>query len=295
MNPTSKSVTSEVRSPLSDVNKASFDIGQRMPDFGLLPLGALFVLTLRQHLRGRRLLVLSLLFLLPSVLAAIASLTPHSPPPEHLEFAFVFNLIPLALATLTALLYAAGIIQDEVEEQTLTYLLMRPLPRWALYLTKLVVTMLVTMVLTGVFTTLTLVVIYWNTDQLLGEVLPWRALKIASLLALALAAYCSLFGAIGLLLRRSMIVGLAYIIVFEGLLSGFVAVARQLTVMYYFRLLVLYWLDPPDGAIWKLDLDNSPSATRCVNTLLAATAVFALVSAAVMMRREFRMKTPDGS
>ena len=99
--------------------------------FDLTALAALFVLTLRQHLRGRRLLVLSLLFLLPSVLVAIVYLTMHAPPPGHLEFVFVFNLIPHVLATLTALLYAAGIIQDEIEEQTLTYLLLRPLPRWA--------------------------------------------------------------------------------------------------------------------------------------------------------------------
>src|SRR5438552_4914322 len=80
--------------------------------FDLTALWALFVLALRQHLRGRRLLVLSLLFLLPSVLAAIVRFAPHPPPPEHLEFVFVFNLIPHALATLTALLYAAGIVQD---------------------------------------------------------------------------------------------------------------------------------------------------------------------------------------
>src|SRR5216683_5772972 len=124
----------------------------------LTALAALFVLTLRQHLRGRRLIVLSVLFLLPSVLAVIVKITAGSPPPGELEFAFVFNLIPHALVTLTALLYAAGIVRDEVEEQTLTYLLLRPLPRWALYVTKLLVTWLVTSVLTAVFTTLTFVV-----------------------------------------------------------------------------------------------------------------------------------------
>src|SRR5215472_13555682 len=135
--------------------------------FDLSALAALAVLTLRQNLRGRRLLVLSLLFLLPSVLAIVIQLAnPHPPPPEILEFAFIFNLIPHALAPLTALLYAAGIIQDEVEEQTLTYLLTRPLPRWALYITKLAVTWLTTSILTGVFTTLTLVVLYWNTPEL---------------------------------------------------------------------------------------------------------------------------------
>ena len=63
---------------------------------------------------------------------------------RNLQFAFVFNLIPHALVPLAALLYATGIIQDEVEEQTLTYLLLRPLPRWALYLIKLLATMLMT-------------------------------------------------------------------------------------------------------------------------------------------------------
>src|SRR5436190_9479707 len=130
--------------------------------FDLTALWALFVLTLRQHVRGRRLLVLSLLFLLPSVLAAIVRFAPHPPPPEHLEFVFVFNLIPHALATLTALLYAAGIIQDEIEDQTMAYLLARPLPRWALYVTKLAVAFIVTSVITVVFTVLTLVVVYWN-------------------------------------------------------------------------------------------------------------------------------------
>jgi ABC-2 type transport system permease protein len=274
------------------LGKRSSPLGK---SFDPTALGALFVLTLRQHLRGRRLLVLSLLFLLPSVLVAIVYLTMHAPPPEQLEFVFVFNLIPHALATLTALLYAAGIIQDEIEEQTLTYLLLRPLPRWALYLTKLAVTILVTATLTGVFTTLALVVIYWNTDQLLGEVLPWRALKIAGLLALAQVAYCSLFGAIGLFMRRSLIAGLVYIIVFEGLLVSFVAVARQLTVMYYFRLLAIDWLNPPDSKEWNFDLTTAPSPGRCVLILLATSAVFALLGAALMMRREFRMKTPEGS
>ena len=258
-------------------------------------LGALFVLTLRQHLRGRRLLVLALLFALPSVLAAVVRLAPHPPPPGHLEFGFVFNLIPHALATLAALLYSAGIIQDEVEEQTLTYLLARPLTRWALYLTKLIVTFLVTATLTSAFTILALVVIHWNTPELWNTVLPGRALRVAGLMTLAQAGYCSLFGVLGLITRRSLIVGLAYIVAFEGLLASFESVARHLTMMYYFRVLSLRWLDPTDGKSWSIDLATAPSARTCVFTLLGASAFFALLGAAMMAKREFRMKTPEGS
>jgi ABC-2 type transport system permease protein len=258
-------------------------------------LASLFVLTLRQHLRGRRLFVLSLLFILPSVLALIVRLVPYPPPSAELEFAFISNLIPHALATLAALLYAAGVIQDEVEEQTLTYLLLRPLPRWALYLTKLLASILTTSLLTGVFTTLAFVVIYWNTPELWGDVLPGRALKTAALLALAQAAYCSVFAAISLFTRRSLIAGIVYIIVFEGLLANIEMVTRRLTVMYYFRVLSLRWLDVPLGKEWSIDLDTAPSSLDSVLTLLAACAVFMLIGALMMMRREFRMKTPEGS
>jgi ABC-2 type transport system permease protein len=263
--------------------------------FDLSALAALAVLTLRQHLRGRRLLILSLLFLLPSVLAAVTRFARHPPPPEHLEFVLIFNFIPHALATLTALLYAAGIIQDEVEEQTLTYLLLRPLPRWALYVTKLAVTVVVTSVLTGVFTVLAYVVIYWNTAGLWGDVLPGRALKTAALLALAQVGYCSLFGTLSLLTRRSLLVGLGYIVAIEGLLANFESVVRRLTVMYYFRVLAVRWLEPPDSKVWSIDLDKAPGAGECVLTLLAASAAITLLGMVLMMRQEFRMKTPEGS
>jgi ABC-2 type transport system permease protein len=250
---------------------------------------------MRQQLRGRRLLVLSLLFLLPSVLATVVQLAPHPPPPEHLEFAFVFNLIPHALAPLIALLYAAGIIQDEVEGQTLTYLLLRPLPRWALYLTKLLVTMLVTAGLTAIFTVLAFTVLYATKSELWGEALAGRVLKTVTLLALAQTAYCSVFAGVGLWTRRSLVAGLAYIIAFEGLLANFDSVARRLTVMYYFRVLSIRWIEPPDARAWSINLATAPSAGACLLTLLGASTVFGLVGALLMMRREFRMKTPEGS
>jgi ABC-2 type transport system permease protein len=235
------------------------------------------------------------LWLLPAVLAAVVRLAPHGPDLGELEFAFVFNLIPHALATLTALLYAAGMIQDEVEEQTLTYLLLRPLPRWALYVTRFAATWLVTSLLTGAFTVLTLVVISWDTPALWGDVLPGRALKIVALLALAQAGYCSLFGALGLLTRRSLLAGLAYIVACEGLLANFPLVTRLLTVMYYFRVLARRWLEPTGSAVWSIDLATAPSAGQCVLTLAEASAALVLLGAVLMQRREFRMKTPDGS
>jgi ABC-2 type transport system permease protein len=261
----------------------------------LRALVALFVLTLRQHVRGRRLLVVSLLFALPSVLAAVVGLTSrHAHSAAMLEFAFVFNLIPHAIAPLAALLYAVGMIQDDVEEQTLTYLLLRPLPRWALYLVKLSATILVTSMLTVVFTTAALAVIALTASGPDTAGLIGRELKMAVLLGLMQVAYCGLFGFLGLLMRRSFIWGVGYIFVMEGLLASFNTVARRLTMMYYFRVLVLRWLDPAYEREWAITLATAPEARTCVLTLLGTGVVSAIVAAIFFVGREYRMKTPEG-
>src|SRR5262249_9367427 len=95
--------------------------------FNLLALGTLFQLTLRQNARGRRVLIFSFLFLMPAILAFFAHMNNPNADVTYLELGIIFYLIPHALLPLIALVYSAGIIQDEVEEQTLTYLLVRPL------------------------------------------------------------------------------------------------------------------------------------------------------------------------
>jgi ABC-2 type transport system permease protein len=260
-------------------------------------LATLFVLTLRQHIRGRRLLVLSLLFALPSALAAVVSLLSHFPPPAaEVQFVFIFNFIPHALAPLAALLYATGIIQDEVEEQTLTYLLVRPLPRWAIYIVKLLATLLVVSALTAVFTAITYAVIAVTRSNPIDAELMRQALKTSAALALAEAGYCGLFGLLGLLMRKSLFVGVFYIFLFEGLLASFDTVMRRMTVMYYFRVLVLRWLNPANGARdWAINLTTAPDVQTCVWTLASVGVVLMMLAAMLFSVREFRMKTPEGS
>jgi ABC-2 type transport system permease protein len=257
-------------------------------------LGTLFELTLRQHLRGRRWLILSLLFALPSVVAALANLTPRRPPPAGaLDFALAFNLMPHALAPLAALLYAAGIIRDEAEEQTLTYLYLRPLPRWTIYAVKLLATLLVTCLLTAVFTMVLLVTIPLTGQEPVTQEMMERALTTTGLLALLQVSYCAGFGLLGLITRRSLIVGIGYIILFEGLLATLDTVIRRLTAMYYFRVLVLRWLDPPLGKEWSINLDTAPSASTCVLVLLGTGLILTAAASWLFTVREFRMKTPE--
>ena len=94
-------------------------------------------ITVARQNRGIRLLVLAVLFALPIAFALLIRRyqTPYRPDP--VESCLLFGLIFPALVPLAALLLASGMVQDDIEEQTLTYLLIRPIPRWAIYLAKL--------------------------------------------------------------------------------------------------------------------------------------------------------------
>jgi ABC-2 type transport system permease protein len=267
----------------------------------LAAMGELFWLTLRQHTHGRRLFVLVLLLALPCGLAILLRSLSRPAPVDILEFTLVFGLIPHALAPLTALLYAAGMIQDEVEGQTLTYLLLRPLPRWAVYVTKWVATILICIGLIGFFTLALYMAIYWSTPELWGEIIPGRALKTVAALGLAQLGYCSLFGSLGLLVRHSLIAGVAYIVLLEGVIANVEFVGRTLTVVYHFRVLILRWLDLPDllqrqwSSAWQLDFAKMPHASSCVATVAIASLAVTIFSALWFSSSEFTVKTPERS
>ena len=104
---------------------------------------ALFSMTLLRQAKSRRLLVLAALYGLPIAFTLLFRYHDVGWPtgirgqvafyaPTLAELALVLNMIPVTLLPLTALVFASGMIQDEVEEQTITYLLVRPLPRWSM-------------------------------------------------------------------------------------------------------------------------------------------------------------------
>jgi ABC-2 type transport system permease protein len=251
-------------------------------------------ITIARQNRGLRLLVLVALFALPIVFAVLIRSYNPTYRPAPVESGLIFGLIFPALVPLSALLLASGMVQDDVEEQTLTYLLIRPIPRWAIYLAKLLGTVLVSWVRAAIFTVGTLVAVYWGDSPLMGPVLRERAVIVAALLALALSAYSAIFGALSLWIRRTLVFGAIYIVAFEGIFGGIDFVLREATIIYYIRVLAVRWLDIP-GADWSIDPSTAVSASTCVIVLLSVIAAFAALGAITFATREFRVKTPEGN
>ncbi len=279
------------------------------PGWRLRAYWTLYLLTLRQHLHGRRWMVMAVLFLVPALLAFLLRSTAVDAPPVMLEFLLVFMFIPQALLPLVALLYASGIIQDEQEEQTITYLLIRPIPRWALYAVKLVATLTTTVVLVIVFTVLTFGAIYFGSNVDAPEAVN-RCVMAVLIHSLAVVTYCSLFGVFSLLTSRILVVGVLYMAFVEGLLANLPFGVRLITVIYHARIIAFRTMDfigprPGGGSenyaaeAWQFDLRKDPHLLEHpqLNTSLAAlvlaSLVCALMAAWLCSRREFHVKTPE--
>src|SRR5262245_25727802 len=200
--------------------------------FNLTALWTLYSLTFRQHLHGRRWMVMTVGFLLAAGLAILIRATAPRAPSVAVEFMLTYMLIPQALLPLLALVYASGIIQDEQEEQTLTYLVIRPIPKWAMYVTKLLATITTTVLLTALFTVLMYAAIYLGTDAPISDVLR-RCVKTVGIHCLAVTCYCCLFSLMSLLTKWTLIVGILYTAIFEGLFANLPFGIRLATVIYY--------------------------------------------------------------
>ncbi|HMP02236.1 MAG TPA: ABC transporter permease [Gemmatales bacterium] len=266
---------------------------------------ALLRLSLAGLSRLRRLISLCLLFALPMLLAALpriaASLRGRPLDPlalTEIEFVFAFVLLPHAVVPLAALLFGSGMINDEIEDQTLTYLLIRPLQRWSIYAVKLLASVLLVIFLCALFVPPLLFMIWWgqpSVDVPLAELVA-RIGRLLVICSLAAFAYTAIFGCLGILVRRILIVGAVYIIVFEGLLASIPFVLREFTVMYYLRVLMLSWLHIPEAARhWGLEVDVIPEAASCVVTLLVVGTLATAFACYLFSVREFRLKTPEGT
>ncbi|MFU8851629.1 ABC transporter permease [Micromonospora sp. SL1-18] len=135
-------------------------------------------------------------------------------------------LVGLGLAVVlpvVALIVGTGVLGAEIDDGTVVHILTKPLPRWQIVLPKLAVA-------TGV-SAATVAVPLYVAGVLAESVRLGLALAAAS--ALGALAYSALFLALSLLTRRPVLLGLVYVLIWEGLLGRFVDGTKVLSIQQW--------------------------------------------------------------
>ncbi|MEV0715070.1 ABC transporter permease subunit [Asanoa sp. NPDC050611] len=127
------------------------------------------------------------------------------------------------LLPIVALIVGTGVLGAEIDDGTITHILSKPLARWRIVVPKLLVAIAVTAV--------TAAVPFYIVGALASGPRLGLGLVVGSTVGAIL--YCTIFVALSLMSRRPVLLGLVYVIVWEGLLSNLVSGTRVLSVQQY--------------------------------------------------------------
>ncbi|KRV47437.1 hypothetical protein AQ490_07005 [Wenjunlia vitaminophila] len=180
-------------------------------------------LTLRGVLGRRR---TALLVILPVLLVVIAAAVQAMTDVEDRTIRDV--LAGFAVGTvvpLVGVIAGTGTIGPEIDDGSIVYLLSKPVSRFKIILTKLLVAASVTLTFAAVPTFIAGLVLAGADGQV--AVAYGLAAVVASI------AYSSIFLLLGVVTRHAVVVGLVYALVWEGLFCGLIEGARTLSVLQW--------------------------------------------------------------
>jgi ABC-2 type transport system permease protein len=228
-------------------------------------------ITLRALLNRRRTLLLALI----GVLLVLATVLYRFGNPSDTDSLDVtrqllgdFGLA--VLLPLVAVIVGTAAIGSELDDGTIVYLLAKPIPRWRIVVVKLIVAWLVVLIL--VVPAIVLAGLIGHQDA---------SLAVGYSLAAAFGAleYTAVFLALSLVTSRALVIGLAYVVVWEGVVAGLFAGTRVLSIRQH----ALAVADALGG-------EGAAPAELGVAVAIAAGIVVALLAAALAIRRLERVE-----
>jgi len=185
--------------------------------------GVVAGITLRQLLSRRRTLLLLLLGGVLVLVAVVFRLAGEEARALPFTSGLLSDLGVATLMPLVALLFGTGAMGAEIEDGTAVFLLAKPLSRRTIVLTKLVVAAACSVALTcGPMLLAGLIAAGGLGDGLV--------IGLVAGAAIGSALYCAVFVALGLVTRRALVFGLAYVLIWEGLLASLFAGTQTFSI-----------------------------------------------------------------
>ena len=169
-----------------------------------------------------------LLFVLPLVLLGLAGLIRGLAGQDPRISVNVLTSLGLTVVVpLVALLATTGLLAPEIDDGSVAYLLAKPISRHTIVLSKLLVAV-------GCVAVFAVVPMFVAALILLSSE-PGLALGFAAGSLAGGAAYCAFFAFLSVLTRHAVVIGLLYLLVWEGLLGGLLDGVRWLSVTRWAR------------------------------------------------------------
>lgn len=244
-------------------------------------MGAILALTLRQIASVRRLLIVGLLAILPVALTILVTMLDEldrgsDGDVDDFIAVVIAGLIVGVVLPIVSMALAAPAFGDDVEDGTLSFIALTPIPRWRIALAKLAAPVIIAAPVAAIGGVVTAYV------GLQGDI--QASLAVGAGLLLGAAAYCSIFTWAGLMTTRAISLGIVYVFLWEGLASALIPGVKYLSVSAY-TVSIMIRLDEERMAVEAL----SDGAIGFPAALISLAAVVAALYALSV----WRLRTMD--
>ncbi len=223
---------------------------------------AIVRVTVRALLGRRRAVLMLLLAAVPVLVGMLARLHGLSGNPATRTAGTLEPVIVATLLPLLALVFGTAALGAELEDGSAIHLLTKPVARWRIVAAKILAAAPVVAVIVGAATVLTGLLIGGEGDGV-GVTLSFAAgVLVGSLL------YVTLFVALSILTGRALVIGLLYVLIWEGMLAGLFEGTRVLSIRQYVLSMVAA-IDPSNTV-------GSASTLSTPTAIVGAVAVLAV-------------------
>ena len=184
-------------------------------------------ITLRQLMGRRRTLLLLLLSALP-ILLAFAFRASDTLSVERFTRTSFNGITVTILMPLVAILFGAGAFGAEIDDGTIVYLLAKPLGRVWIVLAKALTAAAMAALLTGISTGIAAFIV-------LGSVEGGTKVVEAQVFGAVVGSICYavLFLTVSLFTRRALVIGIGYMLIWEGALSSLLSGIANFSIRQY--------------------------------------------------------------
>ena len=248
----------------------------------------LFSFFFKLGVRSKRAKLFFLVSLIPTIFFIITKLVAFintsngismSNPFAQIGGSFYFQLfIPLL-----CLFYGSSVINDEIDNKTLIYLTTSPVSKASIVLGKSLAHIAVTIIIiiSGLFFSYALA----NTAHVTEVSYIKEFGAFIGVALLSIIAYSSLFTLMGTLLKKSILLGLFFILGWESVVQFFPGTTQKLTINHYIKSLLPIQLKGNDS-ILSFQLQPS-TVSESIVTLLLITVVFLAISIFIFYNKEY--------
>ena len=172
----------------------------------------IFILAIRQSISIRRVAILLILAAIPLAIAIISEILGTDWDGEVTQ-GFIQGLIFNTGLPLIALIVAAPVFADEIEDRTLTNLMLSPISRWQISIPKMLAAAAIVAIPLAISTFVSVLLVF-------NEEIYSAAITGALGIVIGAIAFTSLFAFVGTLTTRAVVFGIVYVFGFEALISS---------------------------------------------------------------------------